>query len=42
MGGECVGGRHSVVTGLRQIGRGGVDIGRKWMRRGRKSSWEGE
>jgi hypothetical protein len=31
-----------VVTGWGKIGAGGEDCGREWMRRGRKSTWEGE
>jgi hypothetical protein len=31
-----------VVTGWERVGGEGEDKGRKWMRRGRKSSWEGE
>jgi hypothetical protein len=41
-GGECVGVRGSVVTGWGRTGGGGEGRGREWMRRGRKSSWEGE
>jgi hypothetical protein len=42
VGSECVGGRGNVVTGWGRIGGGGEDRGREWMRRDRKSSWEGE
>jgi hypothetical protein len=41
-GGECVGGRDSLETGWGRMGGEGVGRGREWMRRGRKSSWEGE
>jgi hypothetical protein len=41
-GKEYVGGSGSVVTGCGKIERGGEGIGRQWMRRSRKSSWEGE
>jgi hypothetical protein len=40
-GGECEEGRGSLVTGWGRMGREGVGGG-QWMRRGRKSSWEGE
>jgi hypothetical protein len=33
VGGECVGGRCSVVTDWGRIGRGGKDRGREWLRR---------
>jgi hypothetical protein len=36
VGGECVGGRASMVTGCGRIGGRSEDKGRKWMRRGRK------
>jgi hypothetical protein len=39
-GGECVGGRGSIVAGWGITGQGGENKGRKWMRRSRKSSWE--
>jgi hypothetical protein len=42
VGGECVGGRGSVVTGWEWIGGVGEVRGREWMKMGRKSSWEGE
>jgi hypothetical protein len=38
VGGECVGGRGSLVTGWGRI----EDRGREWMRRSRKNSWEGK
>jgi hypothetical protein len=30
------------VTGWGRMGGEGVGTGREWMKRGRKSSWEGE
>jgi hypothetical protein len=30
------------VTDWGRIGRGGEDRGREWMRKGKKSSWEGD
>jgi hypothetical protein len=41
-GSECVGRRGSVVTGWGRLGGEGEGMGREWMRRGRKSNWEGE
>jgi hypothetical protein len=41
VGGECVGGRGSVVTGWGKM-KGKVKMGKEWMRRGGRSSWEGE
>jgi hypothetical protein len=41
-GGECVEGSGSVVTGWRTVGGEGERRGRKWMRWGRKSRWEGD
>jgi hypothetical protein len=38
---DCGGGRSSVVTGWGRMGGGGKDTGKEWMRRGRKSIWEG-
>jgi hypothetical protein len=40
--GECVGGKGNMVTGWWKMGRVGEGQGREQMRRGRKSSWEGE
>jgi hypothetical protein len=31
-----------MVTGWGRIGGGGEDRRKEWMRKGRKSSWEGE
>jgi hypothetical protein len=42
VGDECAEGRGRVVTGWGKIGGGGKERGTEWMRRGRKSSWEGE
>jgi hypothetical protein len=42
VGRECVRGRSSVVTGWGRIGVGGKEKGKEWIRRDRKSSWEGE
>jgi hypothetical protein len=42
VGGECVRRRGSVVTSWGRKEEGGEDRRREWMRRGRKSSWEGE
>jgi hypothetical protein len=39
--GECIGGKGDLVTGWGEWERK-VRAGREWMRRGRKSSWEGE
>jgi hypothetical protein len=39
---ECVGGRGGVVTGWGRIGGRGKDRGIKWMRGGKRSSWDGE
>jgi hypothetical protein len=41
-GDECVRGRGSLVTGQGRIGGEGMGRGREWVRRDRKSSWEGE
>jgi hypothetical protein len=41
-GDEYVGGRDSLVIGLGRMGREGEGRGRQWVRRGRKSCWEGE
>jgi hypothetical protein len=41
VGGEWVEGRSNVVTNWGRIRRGGED-GNKWIRRSRKSSWDGE
>jgi hypothetical protein len=41
-GGEYIGGRGSMVTGLGRIGGEGEGRGREWIRRGRISCWEGE
>jgi hypothetical protein len=42
VGGEFVGGRGSVVTSWGRVGEEGENLGRVCMRRGRKSSWEGD
>jgi hypothetical protein len=39
-GGECLGGRGSVVTGWGRIEEVSEGRGMEWLRRGRKSSWE--
>jgi hypothetical protein len=42
VGGECIGSRSYVATGWGRTGGGGEVSGREWIRRGRKSSLEGE
>jgi hypothetical protein len=40
-GDEYVGGTSSLVTGSGRMGGEDMGRGKEWMRRGRKSSWEG-
>jgi hypothetical protein len=42
VGGDCIGGRGSVVTDWGILGGEGEDKGRGWMRRGRMIIWEEE